>query len=172
MFTNIHPLLVHFPIAFLGLYAVTEIARFKFLTRQPYWFYVRATLVIAGAAMVWPTIIAGGLMEEQFKGTSLQKVIDVHSSFGAFTGLLFSIIGAAYILEWYRLMKSSANANGYRPSVLVRIGSWLVNSKLIILLALIGLVTITITGALGASMVYGPNSDPFVKIIYQAFIHG
>jgi len=35
--------------------------------------------------------------------------------------------------------------------------------------ALIGAVCLTITGALGGAMVYGPTSDPFVSFIYTLF---
>ena len=37
----------------------------------------------------------------------------------------------------------------------------------VILLALVGLVCITITGGLGGTMVYGPNADPFFGVIYK-----
>ncbi|MFA4887422.1 MAG: hypothetical protein WC595_04365, partial [Candidatus Nanoarchaeia archaeon] len=36
-----------------------------------------------------------------------------------------------------------------------------------IILSLIGLMLITITGALGGSIVYGTDTDPVVKLIYK-----
>jgi hypothetical protein len=37
-------------------------------------------------------------------------------------------------------------------------------------LSILGLAAITVTGALGASIVYGPNIDPFVHYIYRLFV--
>ncbi|MEK7110290.1 MAG: hypothetical protein AAB759_00205 [Patescibacteria group bacterium] len=38
---NIHPAFVHFPIALLTIYAVLELARFRFFTARPYWFHLK-----------------------------------------------------------------------------------------------------------------------------------
>jgi len=43
----------------------------------------------------------------------------------------------------------------------------IINSGLIIPLALFGLAAIAITGALGGAIVYGPNIDPFVAFIIK-----
>ena len=38
-----------------------------------------------------------------------------------------------------------------------------------LLIALVGIVVITITGALGGAIVYGPEVDPIVSVIYHLF---
>ena len=42
-------------------------------------------------------------------------------------------------------------------------------SPFLILMALAGLAAITITGALGGAVVYGPNIDPVVSAVYRFF---
>ena len=169
-FTNIHPLLVHFPIALLSFYVILEALRFNSLIKQSYWFYIKAIFVISGALSVWPTVVAGIVMAQQFEDTPLDKIIHFHAPFGVFTGILFSIIALAYGIEWHRV----ATADGKNPSELSKlqkVAKSFIEGKLIILVALIGLVTISITGALGAAMVYGPNSEPFVKFVYGLFFN-
>ncbi len=43
-------------------------------------------------------------------------------------------------------------------------------SPLVIVLAIAGLVLMTVVGALGASLVYGPEIDPAVSFIYHLLI--
>jgi len=49
----------------------------------------------------------------------------------------------------------------------MRIINATIESPLLAIPALIGLAAIVVTGALGAAIVYGPDIDPFVKIIYS-----
>jgi hypothetical protein len=53
---------------------------------------------------------------------------------------------------------------------LINLANKLLEFKIIILLALLGLVLITITGGLGGAMVYGPNADPFFKPVFELLI--
>ena len=46
---NIHPLLVHFPIALLTIYSLLELVPFKQIYRQSYWFYTKAIILIIGS---------------------------------------------------------------------------------------------------------------------------
>lgn len=66
MTTNIHPLLVHFPIALLTVYSLLEAVPLKRIQKLPYWFYVKAVLLITGTISILPTILAGLVIEDQF----------------------------------------------------------------------------------------------------------
>lgn len=46
---------------------------------------------------------------------------------------------------------------------------YVLRSPFLPFLALIGLIAITMTGALGGAIVYGPNVDPVVKFVYSLF---
>ncbi len=52
---------------------------------------------------------------------------------------------------------------------LVKIAKWIINTRVSFILALIGIVGITITGTLGGAMVHGPEVDPFVSFVYHLF---
>jgi len=55
---DFHPLVIHYPIAFLTTYAIFELLRFKKLLDLPYWLYIKATLLILGEISAVVTLIA------------------------------------------------------------------------------------------------------------------
>src|ERR1051326_6600291 len=44
---------------------------------------------------------------------------------------------------------------------------FIIETRLVILLAFVGLAVVTITGSLGGAVAFGPNIDPVVHFIYQ-----
>lgn len=156
---NLHPILVHFPIALLTFYALFELVRVQKLLKEPAWFYVKAAFVIVGSLSSVATLLSGLAIKPQFQGSlSIAHQVDVHSAFAFYASLLFGLIAFAYLV---RLVKWKA---------CVAFSDFMLKSRIIVPLALIGLVLITITGALGGSIVYGPDIDPFVKFVYQTLI--
>jgi len=171
---NIHPLFVHFPIALLTLYGIFELLSFGKLSRQSYWFYVKAILVIAGTIAALLTLPTGEAAEKLFQnGDPLREVIKIHSNFAAITTWIFSLLGTAYLIAWG---EKEALIKAAPDSLVEKIWKLLLSLKRIILFApvrillvLAGLAAITITGALGGSIVYGSDFDPFVRVIYNWF---
>jgi uncharacterized membrane protein len=167
-FENIHPAIVHFPIALLGFYAILEIARFPWLKNQPWYFYVKAVLVIAGSVAVLAAIIAGSIMANQFKATPLYEIIKVHATSAIVTAVIFIGLGKVYLIAW-------CNRAGKRflPEGLWRVSSSLsnftLNGPLVVIAALVGLLVLLNTASLGASMVWGPENDPLVRFIYHLY---
>lgn len=164
---NIHPLFVHFPIGILVLYTAFEILRFKILTRQAYYFPLKAILVIAGTLTGLLTLSTGEMAEHIVLATEPGKkdLIEMHAMFGGATITLYAIIAGYYLAIW---LKQAGYFMGLvnKPLVLKLVK---IISPLVIPLSVVGLVTITITGGLGASIVYGPEVDPFVTFIYHLF---
>jgi uncharacterized membrane protein len=147
---NIHPIFVHFPIALLSTYAVLELFRFSFLTRQPYWFYVKATLVILGTSSGYATLVTGVMAESLVKDQSYHPLISLHELWALVSMGIFTIIALIYLWSWYK-------------------GVFVMKSKLVVVLALAGIISLLITGALGGSIVFGPNTDPFAHWVYNLF---
>ena len=154
MDANLHPILVHFPIAFLSLYAVLEFIRFRKILALPYWFYIKALLVIVGALSTIPTILAGIAIKSGFSGDPVSvRIISFHEPFAITTSIIFGILAVGYLIAW---IKGKSN--------------FILTPAVSVILSILGLVAITVTGALGASIVYGPNLDPAVHFIYNLFI--
>jgi uncharacterized membrane protein len=143
----LHPIIVHFPIALLTVYAVLELVRFKKVTSQPYWFYVKAVLVILGSLGSLAAFMTG----PEGDG-ALPPIVAMHARFATTTVILFLIISMSYLLTWCK------------PT---RVTSFVLRPYIIIPLALAGLVCITITGGLGGAIVYGTHFDPFMAPIFK-----
>ncbi len=146
---NIHPLLVHFPIALLTTYAVLELLRFNFLTKQTYWFYVKAVILLAGTLAGYPTILAGFMAKSLIQASDTLQIIGRHQFFAISSVGIFTILSLVYLRAWFKQNFS------------------IINSFWVPLLALIGLGGLLITGALGGSAVYGPTNDPVTNWIYN-----
>lgn len=165
---NIHPVFVHFPIGMLTLYGLMEVARFEILKKQPYWFYVKSAFLILGAASAHITVITGLLAEEFMKGN---PTLEVHERFALLSTGLFDVLALAYLIAFIN-RQWPGRVWQQKPfwQKVTKGASIITHTKVGVVLAIVGLVLITITGALGGSMVYGPNNDPMVKFVYKLFV--
>lgn len=175
---NIHPLFVHFPIGLLVVYSILELGGYflSALRRNMWAFPVKAFLLFAGVLSAFAALITGGIAEEIIEETgSFSSIVEVHSSFAVATTVLYLVLAAAYLNRVF-----DRNRWFDRIVVMNRFFAWGWNKKkylahlildtwLLPVLALLALITITITGALGAAIVYGPSADPFVSFIYHLF---
>lgn len=143
---NFHPIVVHFPIALITLYAVFELIRFNRVTEKPYWFFIKAVLIITG---FWGAV-AAWLSGPEVEGNRLNEM---HELFAILTVSWAFLVAAAYALEWEKPLNPYSNIV-FRPFIAV-------------LSALIGLALIAITGGLGGAQVYGTGFDPFMAPIFK-----
>lgn len=174
---NIHPLFVHFPIGLLVVYSVLEIGAYLWptLRRQTWLFSVKTFLLFVGVLAAFVALITGGIAEDLIETSPRAFILAVHSPIAGITTLLYLILASAYLVRIF-------DRNGWwsRFFAMNKVFSWSWNMKkhfahLILdmwalpVLALLALVGMTVTGALGAAIVYGPNADPFVTFIYNLF---
>ncbi len=176
---NIHPIFVHFPIAFLTVYCLLELVRFKFITSTAYWFYIKAFTVIVGAAGSIAAYETGEWALELIGDAGAGELIYTHSQWAKVTMVLFVVIAAIYALAWITRLElfmkfETRTSLAGQPiySMFKRMIIRLPESYLMILPALAGLVCVTVTGALGATIVYGPDADFMVKLIYDLIFGG
>jgi len=175
----LHPAVVHFPIALLTLYAVCELVWVKRLRQNISWFWFKFGLLFFGALASIVTFQTGR-MAEQVLGSS--RLVELHSTFAFVTVLFFCILAFLYLVDAIirGVFPTSVNLKitaliaeyrlvGWFWNVVLMIKDFVMDYGLLWLFALIGLALVTITGALGGAVAFGPNVDPMVKFIYGLF---
>lgn len=167
---DIHPVIVHFPIALLTLYFLTEIFSTPLEKRFPRLPFTKLFLLFFGAAGTWAAAASGEIAEENFEGSSL---VEAHSASGEVTMWIFTIIAAAYLWRYVIqpfIEKKSPTLPGVVTSVPLRLSRFILARPIAVGLSFIGLLSLTITGALGGAIVYGPDTDPVVSFVYGLFL--
>lgn len=174
---NIHPLFVHFPIGMLVVYGLMELVPARWSKYFAWWSGAKQFLLAAGLVAAVPTLITGDMASDMIKGLVPQQLIERHEMMAGITLAVYLILGAAYLVRlfartgWGDRM-SSWLWNGklaFMWRLKQRVAGWILETPARPVLALLGLVSITITGGLGAAIVYGPNIDPVVTYIYHLF---
>ena len=161
---NIHPIFVHFPIALLTVYALFELLQFSLLLKKTYWWYLKGAFVVLGSVSSVASYMTGDWAAEAIdRSSEVQNLIQVHSGFAFGTVLIFGLISLSYVLL---LLKKE----GVAQWPVTRLAERLQQPNVIIPLSMIGLILVTVTGALGGAIVYGSEVDPIVSVIYHALI--
>lgn len=170
---NIHPVFTHFPIALFSVYAILEILRFKKIQSLPYIFNIKGFLVITGTLFSFITLKTGQLASMAFKSEPSKALIQTHSTLANISVYIFLIISLVYFFKWVDLspLDTYMIKSPFRKIwiAIKKHTGYILRSPFLPLLALVGLVSITMTGALGGALVYGPNVDPIVKFVYNLF---
>ena len=174
---NIHPILVHFPIALLTIYALMEILRFKKLQGVYGYWYAKAFVIVIGTLSSFAAFASGDEVGgEAITDPVMSKIFEMHESWAAATLSIFSLIAVYYIAE---LVNDSVSFQSWLGAVPGRKSIWdgvrrifgfIGRPAVLVLLACVGLIAITTTGALGGMMVYGPGVDPVVSFIYSILV--
>lgn len=133
-----------------------ELVRFRKVLELDYWFYVKAVLVILGAAATLPTILAGKIIERQF--ATQHALVQVHQNFAYAATAVYGLLAAYYFFTWILRLRGDSRLE-------VMLGKWF----FLVPLSLLGLALVTITGALGGVIVFGPQIDPFADFVYHLF---
>lgn len=171
---NLHPIFVHFPIALLTVYAVLELVPFKRLTEQVYWFYVKASLLILGTGGAFVALQTGEIAEHIVRNADNRNLIETHATSAVITSWIFGLLALAYLVSWIR--RATTRDFGTLPYVgwiwklLLSITNIVMRRPVTITLAFLGIIAVTITGALGGSIVYGPDIDPVAQFFYDLLV--
>lgn len=169
---------MHFPIGLLVVYSCIEIAAYFWarLRVQTWLFGVKAFLLFAGILAALAALATGGIAEDLIQGTNPRAfILEVHSPFAVMTTILYLVLAAAYLVRVFDKNGWGNRVVGIdRPFIRIwNIKKYLtylvLDTWLLPALALLSLVGMVTTGALGAAIVYGPDIDPLVSFVYHLF---
>lgn len=172
---NIHPLFVHFPIGLLVVYGLMELVPARFCRNVSWWNSAKLFLLSLGMLSTVPTLITGDMASDAISGRIAPALIDTHEMFAVTTVALFLVLLAAYTVRYFAKhgWGDWATRRGAIFAAVWKLKQQLAGIVLFApvktLIVLAALVAITITGGLGASIVYGPDIDPVVSFIYHLF---
>lgn len=181
---NLHPVFVHFPVALLTIYALMELVRFKKIMSKPYWFYLKAVILMVGGLGALAAYFTGNMAKFAVRQgefvvaiPNFKQVVSLHQNFAALSVAIFGILAASYLILW--LNRENISRFFLQKQLLMKFWQTLakiahafVETKFVIFLVLAGLICITITGGLGGIMVYGTSADPFFGVIYHLLFPG
>lgn len=151
-----------------------ELLRFKVLTNSHTYNVFKKGLLLLGVAMSLPALSTGELASEAFGG-SQRDLIEMHEGFAVATVRVFGVILFAYIIEKInrdqRLIKAKniliqTKFVSYIWRFATRIANLILQTPVLVALSFIGIILVTVTGALGGTLVYGPDVDFFTKFVY------
>lgn len=178
---NLHPILVHFPIALLTIYALMEMLRLKKLLNWQTWFYVKAILVMMGGLGALAAYFSGSMARSAVRSgdfvvaiPNFRQVVAMHENFAKISITIFGIIASSYLIAWINKelmpLRGGATATTKQSLIwfwLLKFSDIIQKGPVVTILALAGLICITITGGLGGVIVYGPFADPFFGAVYK-----
>ncbi len=175
---NLHPIFVHFPIALLTIYALLEvfipikIQAFKLckwestklyaLLVNPMWKHIKAFLVILGTVTVIPTLMTGEVAEHAymegvdpaaFFQSNIGKLIEAHSTAATVSVVVFAVLALMYLASYFEKTQKLFS-----------------NTYVRVVLSIVGLLCISITGALGGAISHGPDTDPVVTFVHDLVV--
>lgn len=172
---NLHPIFVHFPVALLTLYAILELLRFKKLTNWQPFFYVKMAMVFFGTLGTLPSLVSGDAIEHQFGVGQARTLVETHAGWAIGSTWIFGLITLFYLITWINRTGALSKITQDKIvaplwKLLTRLSDAVIKRNLVIALALIGLLAITITGALGGAIAYGPDIDPAAQFFYNLLV--
>ena len=162
---NLHPIFVHFPIAFFLLYSFLKVLPFekRFLkTDLKYTFLI---LLASGLLGAWLATATGESAEELFQ--SKDKIIETHASFASASIWFYAIAlisEASFFINDNLIKRLSLS---FVKTYIFKLKNILDSKIFLISIVILGTLSISITGLLGGVIVYGLTADPLAAPIVK-----
>jgi len=169
---NIHPIFLHFPIALFIIYSILEFLPMSRVHFKLDWRQVKIGLLVLGVLSAFVALATGGMAEELLTDPEKLKIVEVHAGFAGASTVIFSILAFFYMVGWADETYGGIKRPHYLAviwRIFEKLKRIIIDTKLRYVLVFAGFITIFIAGSLGGAMVYGPDADPFVSIIYHLF---
>ncbi len=161
---NIHPILVHFPIAFLFLYSLLKIFPVKKWIPNISWRPTERILLLFGVIGLFLASSSGEIAKELT--SPHETIVERHELFASITTTIYIIL---FIIEFLPMVNNFLNGKDFLPRAIKNSLKYMLsitkNMLLSIILSFLGILSLLITGLLGGVMVYGISADPLAPFI-------
>lgn len=179
---DLHPIIVHIPLAFFAVYSLLEIISFiPMLRKSETFFSIKIFLVFVGVIGASIALSSGENAYNLNKLNLNKSLVEDHEGVAELTYNLYIIILIMYgtiFLSRSEKIKNYVSTKLLNNIILTKItnqiyktGDWIYKNYLIlVILSIIGLVLASVTGALGGAIVYGTDAkDPIINIVSKYF---
>ncbi len=160
---NIHPIFVHFPIAFLVFYSAVKILPFERWFPKVAWRHIELALLLVGVVGALIADSTGDLAEELTQPD--RALVNMHATFAVTASWVYGVLLLGEFLAVLNVSVMDRLVSPGVKTISVKTEKVLTHSLLSKVLALLGLFTISLTGLLGGVMVYGTSADPFAQVV-------
>lgn len=162
---NIHPILVHFPIAFLFAYSVLKVLPLKRWFPNGAWKHIERALLLFGMLGAFLATTTGEIAEELTNPNS--GLVEMHATFAGVSTWIFGLLLAGEIAALIRSEYGVKIQSQIVLKFLALVEKIFCHPAFSRILAIAGFVAITVTGLLGGVMVYGTTADPLAGIVLK-----
>ncbi|MCA9349238.1 hypothetical protein KC878_03835 [Candidatus Saccharibacteria bacterium] len=165
---NIHPIIVHFPVALLTLASVLAVImqfnRFAKYRKQLSFAYRMLLLIgLAGALVARMTGEAAAELTVRD-----HDLLERHELFSSLATIFYGLL--VFIEFLPSVVAFAAKRNWLKPKTkrsILQFAQKLANPKLVSIMAILAVISLVVTGMLGGAMVYGETADPLTKYVLQ-----
>lgn len=162
---NIHPIIIHFPVALLFLYSIIKILPLVKWLPDIHWKHIKRTLLFVGVLGAFAAILTGDTAREIMQPDT--QLVEAHENFAYLSAWLYGLLLLGEIASVAKSQYSSKIHSKMLQTCMTFIEKVLCNGVVSKLLAFFGLIAISVTGLLGGVMVYGPSADPLAGIVLK-----
>ena len=162
---NLHPILVHFPIALLFIYSVIKVLPVSKWFPKVHWRHVELVLLSLGMLAAFAAYATGETAERLERPD--RQIVEMHSTFANITIWLYGLLLFGEVLYFLNPIIVSKLNMPWLRKLLSFMQMVLTNGTFSKILAFLGFVAIFITGLLGGVMVYGTTADPLSPLVLK-----
>jgi len=162
---NIHPLLVHFPVALLFVYSIIKILPLKKWFPKVAWRDIERALLVFGVLGAFAADATGDIAEHIAHPN--RQLVEMHSTFAGIATFLYGALLAGEILSVIKSTYWNLITIPVVQKILTILEKILCNRFVSNALAVLGLIAISVTGLLGGVMVYGLTADPVAGMVVR-----
>lgn len=162
---NLHPVVIHIPIACLVLYSLVEIIGFFHSGFREKFATTKYFLLVVGLLGAFTALQTGEIAQELLGEET--KLISLHETYAEITYKLYMII-----LLWYGITWAGTKWLATNPFVskLISFFKRLYKYGIVALLSLIWFALLSIVWALGWAISHGPSADFATQMVYDMLV--
>ena len=163
---NIHPIIVHFPIAFLFIYSIIKILPLSKWFPGISWKQIERLLLVVGVLGAFAAFATGDTAKHLMHPN--RQLVSMHENFAALSVWIYGLLLLGEIISVFNQnYRGRFSLNEKIVKILSFLETILCNNVFSKILAFAGFIAIFLTGLLGGAMVYGATADPIAGIVLK-----